>query len=104
MRNQFDHRRAAWLKAHAALPFLCRSAACVARQGEFSDGFKPVGAFRQGGNCSLNENFAGLILYIPFLVLFFYKNDNNTVDGANMDSMTVKEASESWGVPLGGNH
>lgn len=38
------------------------------------------------------------IMLVPPLVLFEHKNYNEYVGGAEMDYMTLKEASEKWGV------
>ena len=38
------------------------------------------------------------IIHIPFLALFEQKNYNGVCGGMNMDYMTLKEASEKWGV------
>ena len=38
------------------------------------------------------------IVHILFLVLFEQQNYNRAVGGMNMDYMTLKEASEKWGV------
>lgn len=41
---------------------------------------------RRDKNCPLN-------LYVPFLVLFFCKNYNGVIKGADIDDMIVKKAS-----------
>ena len=38
------------------------------------------------------------IIHILFLALFEQKNYNDVCGGMNMDYMTLKEASEKWGV------
>lgn len=38
------------------------------------------------------------IIHILFLALFEQKNYNGVCGGMNMDYMTLKEASEKWGV------
>ena len=38
------------------------------------------------------------IIHILFLALFEQKNYNDIYGGMNMDYMTLKEASEKWGV------
>ena len=46
----------------------------------------------------LYAGWLNFIIHILFLALFEQKNYNGVCGGMNMDYMTLKEASEKWGV------
>lgn len=46
----------------------------------------------------LYAGYLHFIFHILFLALFEHKNYNDICGGMNMDYMTLKEASEKWGV------